>query len=222
MIVSKSFSELIFRGGTALARVYWPDFRLSEDLDFISQGQIDNLEARLELTVAESSKRIERSLKLLFGPPKGGWSRSAVESEFGELLIDINLQEKAFLPVEEEKIHLPYSDLDDEVRVRCISVAEILGNKWFMLDDRREPRDLYDLWAALTRFGVSFEEVVRGHQAKYGYPPLRASMNAAKQLQEEWETRLHPQLSDLPSLDKVISDVESIFESWDASSKRDG
>lgn len=219
--VSQSFPELVFRGGTALARVNWPDFRLSEDLDFISQGQVDNLEARLESTVADSSKRIERSLKFQFGPPRGAWSRSTVESEFGELLLDINSQEKAYLPVEERKINLPYSDLDDQVRIRCISVAEILGNKWFMLDDRREPRDLYDLWAGLTQFRVPFEEVVRGHRAKYGHPPLRDSLRAAKQLQDKWETRMRHQLSNLPSLDEVLGDVEAIFESWTASSQRD-
>jgi predicted nucleotidyltransferase component of viral defense system len=36
--ISADPAELIFRGGTALARVYWPDFRLSEDLDFITMG----------------------------------------------------------------------------------------------------------------------------------------------------------------------------------------
>jgi predicted nucleotidyltransferase component of viral defense system len=30
--------DLVFRGGTALSRVYRPDFRISEDLDFITEG----------------------------------------------------------------------------------------------------------------------------------------------------------------------------------------
>lgn len=212
--ISQSLSELIFRGGTALARVYWPDFRLSDDLDFIAKGQVNNLEARLDSAVADSSKRIQRSLKFQFGSPRGGWSRSTVESEFGELLLDINLQEKAYLPVEEMVLNLPYSDLDEEVRIGCLSIPEILGNKWFMLDDRREPRDLYDLWAALSQFGVTFEEIDRGHRAKYGYPPLRESLKTARQLQDKWESRLRYQLPNLPSLDEVISDLDAIFESW--------
>lgn len=40
--------ELIFRGGTALARAYWPDYRLSEDLDFVCAQRIDAFVSRLE------------------------------------------------------------------------------------------------------------------------------------------------------------------------------
>lgn len=212
--IGQSIPELIFRGGTSLARVYWPDFRLSEDLDFIAEGQVVDLEDRLGASVAESSKRIGRSLTFGFGSPREGWSRSTVESEFGELLIDINLEENAYLPVKEERLNLPYSDLEEEIGIRCVSTSEILGNKWFMLDDRKEPRDLYDLWAAFTQFDVPFEMVDRGHQAKYGYPPLRHSLNAARQLDGKWEMRLRHQLSELPSLDEVLKDVEEIFEAW--------
>lgn len=219
--ISQSFSELVFRGETALARVYWPDFRLSEDLDFIAEDQVENLEAGLESSIADASNRMERSLKFQFGRPKGGWSRSTVESEYGELLIDINLNEKPNLPLEEESLNLPYSDLEDGAGIRCLSVAEMLGNKWFMLDERREPRDLYDLWAAFTKFGIDFETVDRGHRAKYGYPPLRESLGVAKQLRDKWESRLNHQLSNLPPLDDVVADVEAIFDSWEASSQMD-
>lgn len=217
--ISPSFPELVFRGGTALTRIYWPDFRLSEDLDFIAEDPVDNLEDRLESSVADSSKRIGRPLKFSFGLPKNGWSRSAVESEFGELILDINLPQRAYLPVEERVLNLPYSDLNDEIRVRCLSLAEILGNKWFMLDDREEPRDLYDLWAAFTKFGIDFDQVVQGHRAAYGHPPLRESLKAAQQLQDKWEMRLRHQLSELPALDEVLSDMQAIFDSWVTSSQ---
>lgn len=219
--IGQSIPELIFRGGTSLARVYWPDFRLSEDLDFIAEGRVVDLQDRLRVSVTESSTRIDRPLTLRFGTPRGGWSRSTVESEFGELLIDINLEENVYLPVKEEGLHLPYSDLDERVGIRCISIPEILGNKWFMLDDRKEPRDLYDLWAALTRFGVSFELVDRGHRAKYGYPARRHSLTAARQLHGKWEMRLRHQLSELPSLDEVLREVEELFDAWATASTND-
>lgn len=100
--VSHSFPELIFRGGTALARVYWPDFRLSEDLDFIAEAEVADLQERLESSINDASKRINRPLDFRFGGPKDDRSRSTVASEFGEFLIDINLLEKAYLPVEDE------------------------------------------------------------------------------------------------------------------------
>lgn len=222
MSVSQSFPEFAFRGGTALARVYWPDFRLSEDLDFITESGVSDLKDRLESAIANSANRIERSLNFQFGTPKDDWSRSTVESEFGEMLLDVNLHERSYVPVEEETVNLPYSDLQDAVKIRAVSVAEILGNKWFMLEDRGEPRDLYDLWTGLTKFGVPFETIETGHRARYGCPPARAGLRACRrpQFQDRWETRLRHQLPDLPSLDEVVNEVEAIFDSW-ASSLRD-
>lgn len=45
--ISETFNELHFRGGTALARVYWPDFRISEDLDFIVEVLSPQMETLL-------------------------------------------------------------------------------------------------------------------------------------------------------------------------------
>ncbi|MGZ8641922.1 MAG: nucleotidyl transferase AbiEii/AbiGii toxin family protein [Actinomycetota bacterium] len=41
----------VFRGGTALARVYWVDFRLSEDIDLIASEAVPDLEERMGLPV---------------------------------------------------------------------------------------------------------------------------------------------------------------------------
>jgi predicted nucleotidyltransferase component of viral defense system len=164
-------SPLVFRGGTALARAYWPDFRLSEDLDFISGSSAAQVQASLERAVAVAARVAGIDLVLDFGRPKGGWSRSYVRFDQASILIDVNLGEEAYLAVEDCVIDLPYSDLrDSERKLPVVALAEILGNKWFMLgdDDRREPRDLYDVWAGLIRFDVPFSELARGHRAKYG------------------------------------------------------
>jgi predicted nucleotidyltransferase component of viral defense system len=36
--------KLIFKGGTALRKIYFPDYRLSEDLDFTFKGEDFNAE----------------------------------------------------------------------------------------------------------------------------------------------------------------------------------
>jgi predicted nucleotidyltransferase component of viral defense system len=38
--VAEMANDIAFRGGTALARIYWPDFRISEDLDFLIEGKL--------------------------------------------------------------------------------------------------------------------------------------------------------------------------------------
>lgn len=213
--ITRSFPEFIFRGGTALARVYWPDFRLSEDLDFISHDAVPDLGERLNSTIEKVSNRIERELRFDFRDLKQGWSRSMVRSDFGDLIIDVNVGEKTHLQIEGRKIDLPYSDLNDgPQRLRCLALAEILGDKWYMLDDRKEPRDLYDLWAGVGRFGVPFEQIAQAHRAKYGFPPLRHSLLAARKLSGSWETRLAHQVAALPPINQVLEEVQKIFDVW--------
>jgi predicted nucleotidyltransferase component of viral defense system len=206
---------LVFRGGTALARIYWPDYRLSEDLDFTSEGPIPDLQARLEKTVQLVSERTTLDLELSYGAPQSGWSRSILRWGNHELLVDINMDVTSALGSSDERADLPYKDLQgSETLIPVLSLAEILGNKWYMLDDRREPRDLFDVWSGLIQFDVEFEEIERGHRAKYGFAPSSGSLYSAKRLEGPWKMRLAHQLADLPSFDEVYRGVKGAFEEW--------
>lgn len=206
---------LIFRGGTALARVWWPDFRLSEDLDFIGGPNGDDLASGLHRAIDQAGKRMGRKLELRVGAVRTGWIRSIVRSDHADLIIDVNVNERSFLPVEERELTLPYSDLSEPPRrISVVPLAEVLGNKWFMLDDRDEPRDLYDLWAGLVHFGVSLDDVARGHVAKYGFTLVRECLQSGSRLSALWEDRLRHQLADLPPFDQAFSDVQDVFDAW--------
>ncbi len=215
---------LTFRGGTALARIYWPDFRLSEDLDFITSAPgAAGISAALSQVVAQAARQEAITLELELGRPKQGWTRSTVRSDAGEILIDINLNERAFLPVEIRELDLPYSDLQTRRReIACLSVDEILGNKWFMLgdQDRNEPRDLFDLWAGLVRFGVPFGDIARGHQSKYGFAPQRSQLSRARRLEPLWTVRLEHQQHDIPPFAEGYAAVRAHFERWHKRSSR--
>lgn len=207
--------ELIFRGGTALARAYWPDYRLSQDLDFVCAQRIDAFVSRLEAAVSSAGKTAGLSLRLRSEPPRDGRYRSFVEWESHELLVDVVLDGEIALVPDLLPLDLPYSDLGDtRVEARVLVLGEILGNKWFMLDDRIEPRDLYDLWAAVSKFDVSFDEIVKGHKARYGYNPSSGALQGAKRLRDLWEVRLEHQLSELPTFDEAYSAVADAFEAW--------
>lgn len=212
--VAEGVPELIFRGGTALARIYWPDYRLSEDLDFISTQRVPELETRLENAVVLAAEGTGLGLELRFGRPRGSWYRSTVAWDAHELTIDINTDEVVALDASELPIHVPYSDLAEGARIGVLSLAEILGSKWFMLNDRKEPRDLFDLWAGLIKFGVTFDEVAKGHRARYGYKPSIGSLHEAKHLKQLWETRLGHQMADLPSFEEAYGDVAQCFKEW--------
>ena len=213
--ICEGFPEFVFRGGTALARVYWPDYRLSEDLDFTSQAPVSDFEARLEDAVRKARDRTTLSLELAFGPPRGTWSRSTVHWADHELLLDVNMDAAVAMDQHQGKLDLPYKDLGEtEVIIPVFSLTEILGNKWYMLNDRTEPRDLFDIWSGLVQFDIEFEEIERGHRARYGYAPSPGSIYNAKRLEEPWETRLAHQLADLPPFRQVYREVKRHFDAW--------
>lgn len=218
-VISETLPELCFRGGTALARVYWPDFRLSEDLDFIADDDPPDLHRRLQNAVDLAHERTRWELSLVVGKTRRGWCRSAVSSEAGDLIVDVNIGERAYLEPTSMGLLLPYSDLAEPSRViRTLALPEILGNKWYMLGDtdRREPRDLYDLWAGLTRFSVPFDDVAVGHTAKYGYPPQVSSLETTKRLEALWDQRLAHQIGHLPPFEEAYDAVARAFGRWQA------
>lgn len=218
--IAESRSELVFRGGTALARVYWPDFRLSEDLDFIAGGTWSAIAETLDRAVASASRLASIQLEFQLGKPRRGWSRSYVRFSGGEILVDVSLGERAFLPIEDRVLHLPYSDLQDrERRISVVGIGEIMGNKWFMIgdDERKEPRDLYDVWAGLCKFEVAFSVLARGHRAKYGFGPNEDQLRRAQRLRPLWETRLAHQLADLPPFEAVYVAIQQRYKDWRAS-----
>ncbi len=215
--VAELDAGLIFRGGTALARVYWPDFRLSEDLDFITRRPGSDVENSLSRAVRTASQLASVELQFDFGRAKRGWSRSAVRFDGSTILVDVNFNETSYLAVENRRLDLPYSDLLDIPRsIPVVPLPEILGNKWFMLGetDRREPRDLYDVWAGLETFDVPFNELVRGHRAKYGFAPMEAQLKEALLVESLWETRLAHQLAALPTFGDVYEAVRSHYVRW--------
>jgi predicted nucleotidyltransferase component of viral defense system len=211
-----------FRGGTALARVYWPDYRLSEDLDFLTTAKHDRVADVLLEGVSTASERTGMALQLEFNPPTGGYARSTVRWSEGELIVDVNSGETARMPTDARRLDLPYSDLREKERlIPTVSLEEILGNKWYMLDDRKEPRDLYDIWAALCVFDVRYESVAEGYLAKYSTRPRRWRLERAKELKAGWETRLAHQLRDLPDFDEAWDCVAESFDRWEAAQVTD-
>jgi len=55
-------APLLLRGATALARVYWPDFRLSEDLDFISTASGTDIDTAIRSAVTTAAARTGTTL----------------------------------------------------------------------------------------------------------------------------------------------------------------
>lgn len=174
--------------------------------------------AVLRQAVSTASARTGLDLRLKFNPATSGYARTLVDWGEHELIVDVNSGESARMQTDPRLLDLPYSDLREARHaIRTVSLEEILGNKWYMLDDRKEPRDLYDLWAGLCAFDVPFESIAEGYVAKYGTAPQRWRLERAKALKRDWEIRLAHQLRELPDFDEAWNCVAEVFDQWEAS-----
>lgn len=134
-------NKLFFKGGTAIHHLYLDQFRFSEDLDFtaIEPITIDDLNEVIKsydfLEIVKYypsnySLKVER-LKFL-GPL----------NQANSIKIDINLEQKLILPVEE----LAYQNIYNvPITVKGMALKEICAEKIRAINERARYRDFYDL-----------------------------------------------------------------------------
>ncbi|WP_231901765.1 nucleotidyl transferase AbiEii/AbiGii toxin family protein [Microbacterium sp. T32] len=155
-----STDDLVFFGGTALARTHLTGLRLSEDIDLIASGSRAEIGDRMEVALA-------RGLGRAFGTPTFTprisdtiHSESSV-MEVGGVRIRLQLlsaQGYPAWPTEVVDIEQRYSDAPP-ARLRVLTAAAFAAAKLAAWSDRGEPRDLYDLWALVEAGKISREAI---------------------------------------------------------------
>ncbi len=149
--------DMLLKGGTGIKKVYFDDYRFSDDLDFtmVKEFREESLEAlikeAIERTVREYGIRFEEDLKL--EEVKNGFKIEVyfriLRSTGSPLKIKIDLtrpdKEKIVLSPESRRILHNCPDNFDK-KVRCYPLEEIIAEKIRSLFERTRPRDLYDVW----------------------------------------------------------------------------
>jgi len=217
--------RLVFKGGTALKKIYEPDYRFSEDLDFTLLDDISNedlviqVEAlfpwlRREVNITLGVRRVEThqtgnpALYLNYvGPLRGDLSSRFLKTDFthNELLV---------FPLVEAPLQVPYSDCQERTEtLRVYSPEEILAEKLCALLGRTEPRDLYDVHYMLSYRLADVESVSFHVGEKMAHKGVNLSalgdVLARKRdtFSHLWEPRLRGQMPDLPPLNTVIRET---------------
>jgi len=215
--------QLVFKGGTVLKKIYFPEYRFSEDLDFtLLDEKITNEqllhefekvyafvkeEANITLQFGESNTHISGSLAFYInyiGPLQGSINSRDVK-------IDITRGETLEYPLEQRKVIILYSDLPEQsFYLQCYSLAEVLIEKMAALMGRTEPRDLFDFWYLTEYEGMDTRyhkpEFERKAQNKKHDPTQFEAKVVAKEknLKQGWEKKLKNQIYDLPGFDGVF------------------
>lgn len=156
--------DLVFKGGTALAKVYFPQtWRLSEDLDFVAlpekwEGLLGQIPQALNKVTAKSG--IELSIKSQHSNPAYLQLKIRYSGPLGKnwLKVDVTL-EPPIGEVLSKSLSRSYSDYPDFL-VQVESLEEIFAQKLRALVQRKKVRDYYDIWR-MTEQEVDKVQVVR-------------------------------------------------------------
>lgn len=224
---------LAFKGGTAIKKMYIPDYRFSEDLDFTlldaSQAN-DDLQAAVEalypwlkreanLNLATRKIEVHSSgnpaLYLNYAGPLQG----DLTSRF--IKVDFSRDEMLEFPPRRELLRASYSDCHGRVaRLVVYSLEEILAEKLRSLLTRTEPRDLYDAHYLLTSQLIDIEQMVFSIQPKFESKGLVMSdlrtilTRRQATLNQLWLPRLQGQMPDIPPLVNVIRETNRILQRY--------
>lgn len=215
--------KLIFRGGTALRKIYFSDYRFSEDLDFLVENTenfkdyiklIDNIIEKINLDFPYNLKeRFESEsdrLQLFFSYDIIPEIRAAKE-----LKLDI-LKDSYIPPTLNKQILFVYDAFRGEkADLRIYTLESVVVDKICrILDVDNEPRDLYDLWY-LLRLGLDERKIKQGFKKKISYDIYYPNLlNTIKNddYRRNWEIRLTKQIKDLPQYKSVVGELEGLIE----------
>jgi predicted nucleotidyltransferase component of viral defense system len=186
--------ELIFFGGTALARTYLPAGRLSEDIDLIAVADRPS-------TARTISRTIERALRVTHG--RVTWTAALADvrdTEPASLVTSDGLAVRVQLlsaqgyppwPTDVHDVDQRYSDVPP-ARLRTPvrdSFAAWKTAAWF---ERHAPRDLYDLWA-LALAGALTTSAARLFATHTGLGVPQDHMFSRAPAEQDWREQLSGQ-----------------------------
>jgi predicted nucleotidyltransferase component of viral defense system len=224
---------LAFKGGTAIKRVYVPDYRFSEDLDFTLldpafsnedlqaelQGLITWLNREVNISVAVRKIEVHTTGNPTIYLNYVGPLQGDITSRF--LKVDFTRDETLEFPLRQEALQSPYSDCQGRAAtVLVYSLEEILAEKLRSLLTRTEPRDLYDVHYMLTNQMVDIEKMTYGMGPKFkakgfSISDLREILTRKRAtFSQLWEARLGGQMPDTPPLENVIRETNRIFQRY--------
>lgn len=220
--LASASDELVFKGGTCLAKVHGDFYRLSEDLDFVlpigadaPRSQRSKKALRLKEALAVLPER--RPFLRLIKPLAGANNSTQYNAEIGytslasgredTIKVEIGLREPLLLAVSNCLVRtllldpVSRSALLEPLALRCISKPEAFAEKFRAALSRREvaARDFFDLDYAVRKLGLQPDDaeliqLVRQKLTVVGNAPVNVSEGRLRELRQQAEPQLRPVL----------------------------
>jgi predicted nucleotidyltransferase component of viral defense system len=215
---------LVFKGGTVLKKIYFNNYRYSEDLDFSLNNKATNEQifewfdevfkwvrdqANIPLQIIDNNEHEDGGINFYIsytGPLGGAGANKRVK-------VDISRSEQlVFSPVKSAAI-INYSDLE-EYQLLCYTLEEVLVEKMRCVIQRMAARDFYDIWYLLEEHGMEADHLLGEFTQKCKAKDIDAAEFPKKlsgrlsQYRARWKQSLGEQIQNLPDFDEVVRQVQ--------------
>jgi len=217
---------LVFKGGTALRKIYFSHWRYSEDLDFTVRNDIAREELGQVLETwyrqVDETSQIRLTTKMLHRPD--GYAR--VRTQFlgplahpGMIYMDLSFDEPLCLEPEYRSVlTIPFTD--EQRMVFVYPLEELLAEKMRSLLERGKSRDYYDVWRLLKEHSSQLNLELLGivlvkKLAHKGLCLLTMSdffPTDSRELKRYWENDLQQQVNPLPALEEVLEELRDLLD----------
>lgn len=216
---------IVFKGGTVLKKIYFKDYRFSEDLDFtlldpdttneqIFQWFREIFEyiregANIPLEIINNNEHENGGINfyISFVGPLGGQGNNK------RTKVDISRCEQLVFEPEMKDVFVDYSDLE-EYQLLCYPLEEVLVEKMRSIMQRMQARDFYDIWYLLEVHGMDASFYTTEFVTKCASKNLNAADFKIKiderlpLYKGRWKSSMSEQIKDLPDFDKVEREVQ--------------
>ena len=219
--------SLVFKGGTALSKLYFPDiWRFSEDLDFTATEELHDIERTLESALvdieAESGISFEVQNMHTAGDPveyvQFDVQYDAVLGQKNTTNLDITFDEPLVYPIVDHD-HA-YEDVP-AFSLPAYSIEEIFMEKLRSLFQRARARDYYDIYRLLEQESFDDTEIVTALRKKSRAHDLEIALGQGvpesdmEAVRAYWEQALDRLVTEELAFDMVAERIDAYLQQLD-------
>ncbi len=217
-------TSIVFKGGTVLKKVYFEEYRYSEDLDFtLLDSELTNErifewfaevfeyvseEANIPLEIIDNNEHEDGGINfyIRYVGPLGGMGANK------RVKVDISRSEELQFEPGLLDAYLEYSDQEDH-QLLCYPLEEVLVEKLRSIMQRMQARDIYDIWYLLEMHEMDVTFYVNEFKAKCESKEIDPKGFHEKldqrlpQYRGRWQRSMSDQIRDLPNFETLMREV---------------
>jgi predicted nucleotidyltransferase component of viral defense system len=232
------YNSFVFKGGTALKKCYYPQWRFSEDIDLTAAKiiQPDDIKTIFQHSVEHESRLFGVPMRIMEYSqyPKTGDNPITVQLKLGyegplrkasgqknNIRVDISFDEKIHQRPAQKTIIKGYAD-DIDAAILTYTLEEIIAEKLRSILQRGKSRDYYDVWILLKDYGSDFDaklmvEIMNKKCHDKGIPDPQVDAFFQPERVDEakryWERGLAHQVDNLPPFEAVVAELKNLLNS---------